>query len=166
MYYKFQNPQITQLLSDDFITNPIYEVADLKENYKDFKKYFTNIEETIANDVANKDSFEVNKGWINFYPQNKNNEMHTHEDAEFIKSNSSHVLIQVLETGDIPENLIIEELDGTMVSVPIVTGDIIIFHISVPHGLYTTLNKLRILLLGIRFTYNNTIGSSLEELTF
>ena len=153
IYYKFQNPQINQLLSDNFVKDPQNETADLKENYKDFKKYFTAIEETIATDITNADSFEVKKGWINLYRQGSKNEMHNHEDAEFVNSNSSHVLIQVLETGGIPENLIIRESNNTEVSVPVIAGDVIVFHISVVHGLKTTLNKLRILLLGIQFNH-------------
>ena len=150
LYYKVKNPQIAELVLDRFLQTNQQTSIDLLDNYSSFDKYFYNIKNNISKDVDYKDTFEVNKGWVTLYTKGSTNEFHTHEDQVFIESNSSHLLIQVLETGTSEENLTLYD-NSTKINVPMAAGDIIVFHRSVVHGLETVLDKLRVLVLGINF---------------
>ena len=149
VYYKVYNPQIDELNSNSIIKN-IITSGDLSSNHTDIEKYFYKVFGVVAKYFENKNTVQINKSWLTTYLTNSTNELHTHEDTAFIQSNSSHVLIQVLETDTVPENLVVYD-GSTKNSIPIVTGDIVVFHRSVVHGLDTTINKLKVLVLGINF---------------
>lgn len=148
-YYKIYNPQIDEINSNSIIKN-LTTSGDLSSNHTDIEKYFYKVSSSIAKYFENKNTVQINKSWLTTYKTNATNELHTHEDKVFIESNSSHVLIQVLETGIVPENLVVY-VGNVKNSVPIVTGDLVVFHRSVVHGLDTTINKLKVLVLGINF---------------
>jgi len=148
-YYKIYNPQIDEINSNSIIKN-LTTSGDLSSNHTDIEKYFYEVSGSIAKYFENKNTVQINKSWLTTYSTNSTNELHTHEDKVFTESNSSHVLIQVLETDIVPENLVVYD-GSTKNSIPIVTGDIVVFHRSVVHGLDTTINKLKVLVLGINF---------------
>jgi hypothetical protein len=156
MYYKTYNPQIGEIKLDGFLLDSKNIIADLSHNHKDFEKYFVNISQNIANNVSGKNTFQTRKGWVNYYKNSaifiKNELAHTHEDIAFIESGATHLLVQVLETGYADEVLSIYDNEKNKITdIPMVSGDIIVFHRSVYHGLEQVNNLLRALVLGIEF---------------
>lgn len=145
-YFKFLNPNIDKLISDDFFNN-VNNFAYLNNNAEYVKSYFNGIEKEIALSIFGKQSISYNKGWIGIYSKGTTCEFHNHTDLD----KSSHVLIQVLETGDNAEFMIVKDAENNNVNVKMEKGDIIIFSIETIHGVENISEKLKFIFLGISF---------------
>ena len=148
-YHKFENPQALELAA---FVDTCEEALRSKLKPTQYEEYFQEIASIISQQVLQKDTLRINHAWVNTYTKGASNEVHTHEDDFFVETGSTHFLIQVLETGNQPETLnVYSGPDLGKIDIPMSVGDAIIMHRSVPHGLETTVEKLRVLVLGMSF---------------
>lgn len=149
LYYKTKNHNLENLKMGCLMNDkPSFDISNEFECSKfniHFEKVFSDILQSYS---SNKINIVPKKGWVSTYTKGMCNELHTHLDNSFT-SKGNHVLIQVIESGDIPEQLLLLDEFGNKQYVSMTTGDVIVFHVSTVHGLETTLEKLKVLVLAI-----------------
>jgi uncharacterized protein YjlB len=123
-------------------------VCQLTED-TEFEKYYVSIKDTILNEFSsNSTDLAFKKKWWSSYLPGTVTEFHNHHNTEFLAT-GNHVIIQILETGAVDENITILDENQNKIVVPVTSGDALIFPCTTFHGMETTIEKLYFVVFAI-----------------
>ena len=143
LFLKINNINEIEKLKNNLLIKDklFYQISNVE--CENFKSHFKEIEnEILTHYCSEHKTLDLKSGWLSSHTTTE--PLHNH-----ILLAGNHVMIQVLDVGNMSEELTILDENGIEVSVDMNVGDVIIFHKSTMHGLKTAPKKLRILALSI-----------------
>ena len=139
-----KNPRVDDMILDDVIAtntkkNKLLSALEISA----LSKYFNEISSKITQDWNSDNLTFGDKAWINNFVAGNKEQCHNHDNINF---DGTHVLVQILSTGNAKEVLHIYDNDKKLDKIVEMTkGDILIFTRETYHGLENTNDTLNTL---------------------